>query len=265
MSERNYWVFCDNNCKFPAMTKEQTLTAITQAVNEGTIGDIDTGFVTTIKTINGQPLKFFVGMQSAYEALTDAEKENLFAIITNDTFKESILSAVESLTAHMGDILNGEVRIPKASEASEAKSIVAPVKIDSVLRGNAFVYPISEAGLYSVNVYISRKSNYETLKNYCFLLPIFHNGSRLCQNSHTETFHHDGTEMRVCVRFSRNNYDSLGIYQIPEITAECNSNAVYCDISDCILIEKFNGITKGATDEVISDGNGSGSGGEIIM
>ncbi len=95
--ERKYYVLCEQNCKFEGMTKEQILTAITQAVNEGTIGDIDTGFITTIKTINDKALKFFVGTQSEYEALTDAQKANVFALITNDTTKEALLESIRRL------------------------------------------------------------------------------------------------------------------------------------------------------------------------
>lgn len=93
--ERKYYVLCGQNCKFEGMTKEQILTAIMQAVNEGTIGNIDAGFITTIKTINGKTLQFFVGEQSEYEALTEDEKQRAFAIITNDTTKESILKTLE--------------------------------------------------------------------------------------------------------------------------------------------------------------------------
>lgn len=103
------YVMCDANCKWEGMTKEQILTAITQAVNDGEITDLDTGFITTVKTINGTPLKFFVGEQHEYEALTEDQKENLFALITNDTNKESIFNTLadhgETLAQHT-DFIN---------------------------------------------------------------------------------------------------------------------------------------------------------------
>lgn len=95
------YVLCDQNCKYEGMTKEQILTAITQAVNEGTISNIDTGFVQTVKTINGHALKLFVGTQAEYDELTAAQKENLFAIITNDTTKEGFSNAIETLRADL--------------------------------------------------------------------------------------------------------------------------------------------------------------------
>ena len=104
MSTPTVYVICDQNCKFEGMTKEQILTAIVQAVNEGTISNIDTGFVTTIKTINGAPLKFFVGEQSDYDALPEAQKKNLFAIITNDTTKEGIYNAIRELQTNYQEL-----------------------------------------------------------------------------------------------------------------------------------------------------------------
>lgn len=125
------YVICDANCKFEGMTKEQIYAAILQAVNEGTIGDIDSGFVQTIKTINGIGLKFFLGTQAEYEALTDEEKENLFAIITNDTTKEGIIKAITELQINLNDLnknlndlnenlLNGDFKVKKSENADNA-------------------------------------------------------------------------------------------------------------------------------------------------
>ena len=113
MSERNYFVLRDDNCRFPSMTKEQILAAITQAVESGEIKDVDTGFVQTIKTINGKSLKFFVGTQYEYEALTDEDKKDLFAIITNYTIKDGLLQAIE-------DIKNGNTPVAEAIHALNA-------------------------------------------------------------------------------------------------------------------------------------------------
>lgn len=126
MSERNYWVICDDGCKFPAMTKEQILTAIEQAVEEGAIRDVDTGFVTTIKTINGTPLKFFVGTQSEYDVLTDAEKANLFAVISNDTALASIKAAIMSLEYTVNGLTNGTQKVAEAIYASALHDYASP-------------------------------------------------------------------------------------------------------------------------------------------
>ena len=107
MDDRTYYVLCRDNCKFEGMTKEQILTAIEQAVNEGKISNIDAGFVTTVKTINGTPLRFFVGTQSEYELLTDADKDGCFALITNDNTAEAINEAIAGLTQELADLAEG--------------------------------------------------------------------------------------------------------------------------------------------------------------
>ena len=128
------YVICDQNCKLEGMTKEQIYAAILQAVNEGTIGNIDAGFITTIKTINGLPLKFFVGEQSAYDELTAEQKSNLFAIITNDTTKDGINKAIEQLQTDLEELLegleNGDIIVKKA------KTLVSDMKKIILLNGH---------------------------------------------------------------------------------------------------------------------------------
>lgn len=128
MADRKYYCICDNGCKFETLTKEQILTAIEQAVNGGTIKDVDAGFVTTIKTISGAPLKFFVGAQSEYESLGESQKRNLFAVITNDANKEALFDAIESVRsefdAYAKGIAEGRIVIPRATTAVNATNCV---------------------------------------------------------------------------------------------------------------------------------------------
>ena len=126
MADRKYYVICDAGCKFESMTREQILTAIMQAVNEGTISDIDAGFVQTIKTINGKQVKFFVGQQSEYEKLSDEEKTNLFALITNDTTKEAFLEAIEGIAKDLqglkDNLATGLFEVASAGYAKSART-----------------------------------------------------------------------------------------------------------------------------------------------
>lgn len=125
MSERKVYAICDTNCRYETLTKEEIYAAIMQAVQSGSIGDVDTGFITTVKTINGKGLKFFVGEQHEYEALTAEQKEGLFAIITNDTTKDGVIAAITELAAKTdtqekwrGDVMGGATAVPKAEAAS---------------------------------------------------------------------------------------------------------------------------------------------------
>lgn len=124
MATPTVYVICDQNCKFEGLTKEQILTAIAQAVSTGEIRNVDTGFVTTIKTINGLPLKFFVGEQSVYDALSEEEKTNLYAIITNDATLSGITEAIEKLQTDLKELkdglLSGDIIAAEADHATEA-------------------------------------------------------------------------------------------------------------------------------------------------
>lgn len=160
------YVICDQNCKFEGMTKEQIYAAIVQAVNEGTIGDIDAGFITTVKTINGLPLKFFVGPQATYDALSEEEKENVFAIITNDTTRAGLLAAIESLQNSIKGLVDGSFVVKNADEARLASyaGILVPDNLPDTESSseNDFIF-ISNTGIYVIDIFSdSEDDNYYT-------------------------------------------------------------------------------------------------------
>ena len=99
MSEKKYYCFCSSNCKYETMTKEQILAAITQAVESGTVSDVDTGFVTKLKELNsGKAVTMWVGTTAQYNALTE-HVENCIYIKVDDTTGDDLQNAVESALA----------------------------------------------------------------------------------------------------------------------------------------------------------------------
>lgn len=97
MAERNYYCFCDAGCKFETMTKEQIIAAIMQAVNEGTISNIDEGFISKVKEQNkGNTLYFWVGTTAEYNALEN-RLENCFYIKTDDTQIQEIAEKITTI------------------------------------------------------------------------------------------------------------------------------------------------------------------------
>ena len=141
MATPKVYVICDQNCKYESMTKEQIITAILQAVESGTIGNIDAGFVQTIKTINGHALKFFVGEQSEYDALNEVDKADLFAIITNDTTREGLLNAITTLQTDFTELKNGLTNgsiIVKTAESLNSGGI--ELNNDKKLTGKGYYY-----------------------------------------------------------------------------------------------------------------------------
>lgn len=94
-----YYVFRADNCRFEGMTKEQILAAITQAVETGTIQNVDTGFVTKIKEQNsGSAVTLWVGTQAQYNALGTKEPNCLY-IVTDDNNIEAIQNDIAKLNS----------------------------------------------------------------------------------------------------------------------------------------------------------------------
>lgn len=86
------------------LTEEQIITLVTNIVDSGSVGDIDTGFVTRLKEQNrGKELKFWVGTQAEYDAIEIAQA-NTFYIITDDNFKEVTNQAIQALNDRLDAI-----------------------------------------------------------------------------------------------------------------------------------------------------------------
>lgn len=84
------------------------------------------GVATAVRTINDVELGFFVGTLEEYGTLTDTEKQNLFAIITDDTSKEDFEKALAELSKNhetlKGSLTSGSLEVAKAKYATSAGS-----------------------------------------------------------------------------------------------------------------------------------------------
>lgn len=104
--------------RYEGMTKEQIIVAITQAVNDGTISNIDAGFITKIQEMNKQRvLKWWVGTQAEFNALETKDADTLY-IFTDDPLYQDLLDVQEeneqkfqtlttnfvNLTFHLNDL-----------------------------------------------------------------------------------------------------------------------------------------------------------------
>lgn len=67
--ERTYYCFCEDNCKFETMTKEQIIAAIAEATGN-VPEDVDDAFITKIKESNHNAnLSFWKGTEAEFSAL----------------------------------------------------------------------------------------------------------------------------------------------------------------------------------------------------
>lgn len=116
--ERIYYVLGADNCRFEGMTKEQILAAITQAVETGTIQNVDTGFVTRIKEQNsGSAVTLWVGTQAQYNALATKEPNCLY-ILTDDNTVQEMQDAILALQNGYDGITNTNVVVDVSSSTS---------------------------------------------------------------------------------------------------------------------------------------------------
>lgn len=111
MAERIYYVFCEDNCKFESMTKEQIITAIAEATGK-TPTAVDAAFITKIKEQNANvAVKIWVGTQAEFNALTEKDANTIYYY--DDTDVEDLTSAIEN-------IVNGTTPVAEAKHALKA-------------------------------------------------------------------------------------------------------------------------------------------------
>lgn len=185
---RKYYVMCEDKCLFEAMTKEQTLAAIEQAVTTGEIENVDTGFVTKIKEQNAAaPLSFWVGTQAEYNALAD-KAANCFYIITDDTTFPDLEKAFEDLSKEfsdtadaMGEQINGfRNSIGALLYTNTAGNSIAGVTVPELKNYHLICVIVELPSKYYnqiVNVLMFREGNYDN---------IFFSGNAGCSAQTTE-------------------------------------------------------------------------------
>lgn len=105
------YVIGDDNCRYPSMTREQILTAIQQAVEQGEITDVDTGFVTRIKNVNGGYIRFWVGSNAEYNKQVETLPPNTFCLITDDTLAEDLLTKMQDIENSIDSVENLVVEV----------------------------------------------------------------------------------------------------------------------------------------------------------
>lgn len=104
--ERNYYVICDDNCRFPAMTKEEVIAAIAEATG-ATPTHIDDAFITKIKESNKNgKMTFWIGSQAEYNALPENQKniQNRFYIFYDEGEMDDIEADVAELKSEVEEL-----------------------------------------------------------------------------------------------------------------------------------------------------------------
>ena len=118
MSERKYYLICDDDCRFEGMTKEQIMAAIAEATGNTPVS-IDEAFITKIKELNGNTdLTFWKGTQAEFNALglTDTDRTLLCVgadgklYITDYTFNDEVQGMLDEYLPLSGGTLTGALK-----------------------------------------------------------------------------------------------------------------------------------------------------------
>lgn len=105
MATPTVYVFCDQNCKFEGMTKEQIISAIAEATGK-TVTDVDEAFITKIKDQNsGNSIKFWVGSQAEYNEIVanDAIELDTFYFTDDSDLLRLVQNQVNQLAIAVDD------------------------------------------------------------------------------------------------------------------------------------------------------------------
>lgn len=93
------YVFDENKNLFEGWDKEEIIAAIVNYLETHAVGDVDTGFVTTIKEQNANKgLKFWIGTTAQYNAIETKDADTLY-ILTDDSELQDIEAKVEQAYA----------------------------------------------------------------------------------------------------------------------------------------------------------------------
>lgn len=161
MADRIYYCFCEANCKWETMTKEQIITAIEQAVSGGTIQDIDSGFISTIKEINHQQgLRFWVGTSAEFNSISEREN-NVLYIKTDDASADDIEAAISELRTDIEAIASSKLEVSVRSDGIyfetadggyAERAIIPMLGLQAITGSYVFSGDNSDSGILSVDL-----------------------------------------------------------------------------------------------------------------
>lgn len=123
MSEKKYYCYCESNCRYETMTKEQILAAIAQAAAGGLVFDAEAAIVSKIKNMNtGGALTLWVGTQAQYNALTSVDP-NCVYIKTDDAWQQNIETALRSHIENVGNAHGLTIEMIGAASAADLQKL----------------------------------------------------------------------------------------------------------------------------------------------
>ena len=159
---KKYYCFCSSNCKYETMTKEQILAAIEQAVEDGEIRDVDTGFVTRVQELHAaKALTFWIGTMAAYNAIETPETNCLY-IITDDTQEDDLNNTMGSLMRDVVELQEQYGTLAgKMEEIKNAAQFPNEGQVEIKYSGFGYLHPAADGANLTMTIPVSKTFNCE--------------------------------------------------------------------------------------------------------
>lgn len=142
MADTKVFALDEGKNAYETLTREQITAAIMQAVNEGTIGDLDAGFITKIQEMNQKGLlRFWVGTMAEFNALETKDPDTLYLFSddpTVDDIEEAIEAVENSVSALEANLEAGAV-VPAIAEKARTDIDGDDIRISYVRKAQAFI------------------------------------------------------------------------------------------------------------------------------
>lgn len=112
------------------LTEQQIITLVNNIITTGSVGNIDTGFVTTIKEQNaGKALQFWIGTQAEYNAIAEPVA-NMFYIVTDDPYKQNVQDAIDAINARIDEIEIPDIQAELSAIQTEIENFETTINND---------------------------------------------------------------------------------------------------------------------------------------
>lgn len=145
-----FYVLCDDDCRYEGMTKEEILTAIEQALEQGYVSDPDGAIFSKIKEVKaGSSVQMWVGTEAEYNAISPIPAKTASLVRVGDDGVLYICTDDSSLNALYETIANGVYS--KAEIDDMLKNV--EVDVDSTIEADG-TNPVNGA---AVAAYAQRK------------------------------------------------------------------------------------------------------------
>lgn len=127
---KNYYVLCDDDCRYEGMTSEQILAAIEQSLEQGYVSDPDSAVISKIKEIRADgTAQIWLGTEAQFNAISPAPSvgytfvrigaDGIMYICTDDQTSSTLLNHAEDKN-NPHEVTAAQIGAASASEVESA-------------------------------------------------------------------------------------------------------------------------------------------------